>query len=54
MTAKELNDWMAQNYWTPKMLAKRLGITPTTLSRYRTGKRSIPQAITEQLKGLER
>ena len=54
MTPTELRKWMHDNYWTPAMLAKRLGVTPTTISRYRSGKQPIPASTIDKLKDLDR
>ena len=39
MTVKEFNLWLVQNDYTQENLASKLGLTPATVSRYKSNGR---------------
>ena len=54
MTTKELQAWRKKNGYSQSQLAKVLGVTSLTISRWERGDRKIPSFLALTLKCLER
>lgn len=52
MTVKEFKIWLITNNYTQTTLAKRLGLSPNTITNYVTNER-FPIVFVLALKGLE-
>ncbi len=53
MTADELKGWMTRNGYSVRGLARDLGLSPTTITYYRSGKRPVPRTFALALDTLE-
>jgi transcriptional regulator with XRE-family HTH domain len=54
MTKKELQAWRKKNGYSQSQLAKVLGVTTLTISRWERGERGIPSFLALTLECVER
>jgi transcriptional regulator with XRE-family HTH domain len=52
MTSTELSAWRTARAWSVRDLAARLGVEPSTVSRWESGKRPVPAWLPLALEGL--
>jgi transcriptional regulator with XRE-family HTH domain len=53
MTPEELTAWRTERGWTMPLLGRMLGVSTSTVSRWESGSRTIPEWVPKLLATLE-